>query len=204
MVDGSLILVWVGHGTVGADDTLRMLVRSGQRDGEIAKAGDLGEWAARTGARQCLVVIDTCFSGKGVVEATGLADAVISGRELPEKAWFGVIAASRGDEPARSGALIRELVLLLRDGPREFDFRWDRTRPYIRGDDFLNALLAGWREPRQRPYKLATGVNWDFIHNPRYEPGIPDQPIEHLLQAARGGSGDESYFTGRELRWPRS
>ena len=198
LVDGSLILVWIGHGAVGPDHTLRMLVRSGQRDVQAAQAGDLGEWAARTGARQSLVVIDTCFSGAGVVEAARLADAVNSGRASPEKAWFGVIAASLGDERARSGALVRELVLLLRDGPREADFRWDRTRPYICGDDFLNALLAGWSEQRQRPHKLTAGLNWDFIRNPRFEAGIPDQPIEHLLQAARGGSGDESYFTGRE------
>jgi hypothetical protein len=198
LVDGSLIVVWIGHGTVGADHTLRMLVRSKGDDVEVAKAGDLGEWVARTGARQILVVIDTCFSGAGIVDAAQLADAVNSGRVSPEKTWFGAIAASLKDEPARSGALVRELIRLLGEGPRKPDFRWDKTRPYISGDDIIRALLEGWSEPRQRPQRVTTGYNWDFIHNPLFEPEVPDQPVEHLLLAARGGSRDEGYFTGRE------
>src|SRR5206468_2287469 len=49
-----------------------------------------------------------------------------------------------------------------------------------------------------RPHRISTGPDWDLVRNPRYEPGVPDQPVEHLLIAARGGSGDESFFTGRE------
>jgi hypothetical protein len=197
LVDGSLILVWIGHGRV-VDRTLRMLARSKQNDVDVAKAGDLGEWAARTGARQILVVMDTCFSGAGLGDAAQLVDAINSGRVSPEKTWFGAVAASLKDEPARSGALVRELIRLLRDGPRKADLRWVKTAPYIRGDDIVNTLLEEWSEPRQRPQRVTTGLNWDFVRNPLFEPGIPDQPIEHLLVAARGGSGDESYFTGRE------
>ena len=198
LIDGTLIVVWIGHGTIGADHTLRLLGYSKNSDVEVAGAGDLGEWAARTGARQVLVVVDTCFSGGGVVDAAQLADSVNSGRVSPEKTWFGVIAASLKDEPARSGALVRELIRLLREGPRQPDFRWDRKRPYIWGNDLLQALLADWSEPRQQPHLISFGRTWDLVRNPRFEPGVPDQPVEHLLLAARGGSGEESYFTGRE------
>jgi tetratricopeptide (TPR) repeat protein len=210
LVDGNLIVVWIGHGKIGADHTLRLLAPSEGKDGEVGSAGQLGEWAARTGARQVLVVIDTCFSGGGVVDAVQLAEAVNSGRTLPGQKWFGVIAASLKDEPARSGALVSELIRLLKEGPRQADFRWDRKRPYIRGDDLLQALLADWSEPRQQPYPISVGKAWDIIRNPRFEPGIPDQPVEHLLLAARGGSGEESYFTGREsaldkiVKWVRT
>ncbi len=197
--EGALIVLWIGHGKIGADQTLRLLGRSKSDDVEVASAGELGEWAARTGARQVLMVVDTCFSGGGVVEAARLADAVNSGRASPEKIWFGVVAASLKDEPARSGALVRDLTRMLAEGPKNADFRWDKSRPYIRGDDLLQALLADWSEPRQRPYPISVGRAWDLVRNPRFEPGLPDQPVEHLLQAARGGSDAESYFTGREV-----
>ena len=48
--------------------------------------------------------------------------------------------------------------------------------------------------------------------NPRYDPGAPEQVVEHLLQAARGGAGpdERSWFTGRTtevdqvVAWVRS
>lgn len=198
LLDGTLIVVWIGHGTIGPDNTLRLLGYAGERDVEVATAGQLAEWATRTGARQVLVVLDTCFSGGGVVDAARLAEAVNSGRRAPEKKWFGVIAASLRDDPARSGALVRELAHLLSNGPRQPDFRWDKKRPYIRGDDLLQALLADWNEPRQQPHPISVGRAWDLVRNPRFEPGVPDQPVEQLLLAARGDSSDASYFTGRE------
>ena len=210
LVDGALIVVWIGHGKVGADNTLRLLGLSKSDDVEVASASDLGEWAARTGAQQVLLVIDTCFSGAGVVDAARLADAVNSGRTSPEKVWFGVVAASLRDEPARSGALVRELIRVLSEGPNQADFRWDRTRPFISGVDLLQALTVDWNEPRQRPCVISVGRTWDLVRNPRFVPGVPDQPVEHLRLAARGGSGEESYFTGREfalraiVKWVRS
>jgi tetratricopeptide (TPR) repeat protein len=197
LIDGVLIFVWIGHGKVGADHTLRLLGYAKRGDAEVARASDLGEWAVRTGAQQVLVVIDTCFSGAGVIDAVRLAEAVNGGRVSPEKLWFGVIAASLKDEPARSGALVSKLIHVLKEGPRQPDFRWDKSRPWIRGDDLLQALVADWSEPRQRPHLIQAGQAWDLVHNPLHEL-VPDQPVEHLLFAARGGSGEESYFTGRE------
>ena len=206
---GKLIVIWIGHAKIGVDHTLRLIGCSKGNDVEVASAGELGEWAARTGAQQFLVVLDTCWSGGGVVEAARLADAVNSGRAAPEKAWFGVLAASLKDQRSVSGALVPELARLLNEGPRNADFRWDKSRPFIRGDDLVQALLSDFSEPRQKPYPIQGGLAWDFVHNPRYEPDLPDQPVEHLLQAARGGVGEESYFTGREralgeiVKWVR-
>ena len=198
MPNGTLILSWTGHGRIGADNTLRLIGHSGARDVEMATAGQLGEWAARTGARQVLVLIDTCFAGAALVDAARLADAVNNGRSSPGSAWFGVLAASLADEPALSGALSRELRRLLTEGPKNPDFRWDRKRPFIRGDDLAQALLTDWSETRQTPHSISFGRAWDLVRNPLYEPGLPDRVVEHLLQAARGSSGEENFFTGRE------
>lgn len=194
----SLIVSWTGHGRIGADGTLRLVATNGREDVDIAAAGQLGEWAARTGARQVLVVIDTCYSGGGLADATRVALAVDAGRSTPGAAWFGVVAASQADEPSRSGALAAALRRLLTSGPRLPDFRWDRTRPYIRGDDLAQALLADWDEPRHTPHAMSFGRAWDLVRNPMHEEGLRDQPLEHLLLAARGGGGPQSFFTGRE------
>jgi tetratricopeptide (TPR) repeat protein len=114
------------------------------------------------------------------------------------------VAASLSDEPALSGALSRELRRILTNGPRNPDLRWDRKREYIRGDDLVQALRDDWSEPRQTPEILTKGSRaWDLVHNPLYEKGLPDQVVEHLLQAARSNSGTENFFTGREAELSR-
>jgi tetratricopeptide (TPR) repeat protein len=199
LAGGTLILSWTGHGVVGIDGTLRLLGTFDDEDIELASAARLGEWAAQTGALQVLVVLDTCSSGAGVIDAAQLARSVIEQKASRSSAWLGVIAASLTDEPALSGALSRELQRLLRNGPKDPNLRWDRKREYIRGDDLLQALRDDWSEPRQTPQILATSSRaWDLVRNPLFEPGLPDQVVEHLLQAARGYSGEENFFTGRD------
>ena len=198
ITDGALIVSWTGHGVVGRDRTLRLLGHSDGRDVEVAGAGQLGEWSTRTGARQVLVLLDTCYSAAGLVDAVTLATAVNEGRSSPGLGWFGLVAASLSDERSRSGVLTAALLRLLTTGPRQPDFRWHESRPYIRGDDLVQALLADWDEPRHTAYPILAGRAWDLVRNPLYVAGIADQPVEHLLFAARGGSGMASYFSGRE------
>lgn len=205
MAEGSaagavLILGWTGHAKLGPDGTLRLMgLNSKGQDVEVAQAGQLGEWAARTGARQALVIVDTCYSGGGMVDAVQRALAVDAGRRSPGAVWFGVIAASQADERSREGALAAALRQLLEHGPRQPDFRWDRTRPRIRGDDLIQALLADWPESLHQPHQAQSGPVWeDLVRNPLHVEGLRDRPLEHLLQAARGGTGEESFFVGRE------
>ena len=199
VLDGDvLMLVWIGHGELGVDKTLRLLGHTAKDDVQVATAANLGEWAARTGARQVLLVIDTCHSGGGVLDAVRLSQAVDAGKLEPGNAWFGVLAASLADEPALSGALVRKLTQILRAGPETGDFRWDKSRPFIRGDDLIQTVVAEWDETRQQPVPISAGRAWDFVRNPFFQAGIPDQPVEHLLQAARGTHGDLNFFTGRE------
>lgn len=194
----TLLVAWTGHGEIAPDGTLHLIGRTAAGDRRVATAADLGEWVARTGAQQVLLLIDTCFSGAGVVDAARLASAVQGTRSEPGNQWFGVLAASLGDEEALSGALAREVRRLLTEGPRIADLRWERLRPRIRGDDFIQMLVSDWCEPRQTPYPLSLGRARDFVRNPRYAPGASAEVVEHLLVAARGTSGEGNFFVGRE------
>ena len=194
---GTLIVSWTGHGRKGADGSLRLMAPSTGADVEVAGAGQLGEWAARTGARQVLVLLDTCYSGGGLVDAVSAAKALYDGRVSAGASWFGILAVSLTDQKSRSGALASTLRRLLADGPRDPDFRWHRSRPSIRGDDLVQAVLSEWDEPRHTPYPMLFGRAWDLVRNPLHR-AVPDQPLEHLLRAARSSAGEESFFTGRE------
>ena len=198
---GSLVLLWNGHGEFGPDGQLRLMGRSSETsDAALATAAQLGEWAARTGAAQVLVIVDTCYSGSGVVSTLEMANAVIAGRANPGGAWFGVLAASQRDELARSGALFAELRRLLSEGPRDeiLRLRWSTYDARVRGDDVIDAVVKEWSDPRQSPQPATTGSAWPMLRNPLHRPNSPHRVVEHLLQAARGTSTDQSFFTGRE------
>ena len=94
---------------------------------------------------------------------------------------------------------------LLTAGPRDPRARvqrWSQHNRLIRGEDLGDAIVDPKEWPvdiDQRPLFLRYGPSGDMIPNPLWEPTAPEQVVEHLLIAARGGStGDErSWFTGR-------
>lgn len=199
---GALILSWTGHGVIGNDGSLRLMVRGTNTDAEFGKAELLGEWAARTGAKQVLLLIDTCHSGGALVDATRLALATQLQFTDGEHSWFGMLAASQADEPSLAGALSREVHRVLSQGPRHPDLRWDRRRQFIRGDDLLQTIVHEWSETRHTPKPLSVGPAWDLVANPLYEPDAPDALVEDALRAAphdgRRGASELPLFVGRE------
>jgi hypothetical protein len=101
---------------------------------------------------------------------------------------------------ARDGAFGELLGRLLIEGPRDADMRrrWSRHNRLITGDDLGAALIEDWADENQRPDFVSRGRRWFMLPNPLWEPDAPEQVVEHLLLAARGGDVDQrSWFTGR-------
>lgn len=184
---GSLVLLWCGHAVL-AGGKLRLQTRDW--NGEI-DAAEVVYRCAQSGANELLLLLDTCHSGGGVIEAGEVAAKLLD--EIPPDAahvWFGIMAScSAADIGARDDAFGAQLVRLLREGPRSEDMqrRWSKHDRLIRGEDLGQALLEEWSGDDQRPEFLRRGSTWYMLPNPRWDPGAPEQVVEHLLRCARRG-----------------
>jgi len=197
---GSLVLLWCGH---GVQSGTKLWLQTRDDRGEINSA-DVIARCARSGANQLLFIVDICQSGTGVAEASEVVSALLE--ELPpnaEHVWFGIlVSCSATDIGARDGVFGENLLRLFREGPRSPDMRrrWSKHDRWIRGDDLGQAVLEDWTGEDQRPDFLRRGRAWYMLRNPLWDQGAPEEVVEHLLLAARGGSSadHQSWFTGRE------
>ena len=202
MSDGPLVVLWCGHALGSAADSLRLLARdSASSPSAGIGISDLVAACAESGANQLLFLVDTCFSGAAVaagdVAAQILRSLLLEGKYV----WVGVLASSLDVETARDGLFGQRLRELLAHGPRtpELRVRWSPHSRYVRGDDVCDAVLKEWDSDVQTPDFSSRGSAWWVFPNPLFDEGAPEQVVEHLLQAARGGAGrpERSWFTGR-------
>jgi hypothetical protein len=209
---GSLIVLWAGHGEPTPEGILKLITKD-SKTGESSLLGavtaeGLASQAARTGANQILLLLDTCYSGKCAIPSVDVADRVV--RQLPpnaDRVWIGVIASAMDFERAKDGVFGSCLIKLLREGPSnpELRLRWSAHNAGVRGDDLIDALVKECRASGQEPKPATSGNPWVMLPNPFYNLGAPERVVEHLLLAARGVEpGEEGfYFTGRVtvLNW---
>ena len=167
----------------------------------LGAASDVAGSCAESGANQILIIIDTCFSGEAVTAADVAARILQRTPPGAEHVWVGVLASCLPTETARDGIFTPRLAKLLKNGPEtpELRVRWSPHSVFVRGDDLCDAMLKEWDSSAQSPDFLSRGSAWWMFPNPLYNPGVPEQVVEHLLLAARGGAapGERSWFTGR-------
>ncbi len=206
---GCLVILWSGHGEPTSTGELHLIARDTARRQEAAITAErVTGMAARTGAGQILLILDTCHSGTGALSAADVADRVL--REVPPdspRVWFGVVASAMDFERSKDGVFGARLLKLLRQGPDgpELKLRWSSHSAGVRGDDLIDALQKEWDDPDQSPKGASTGNAWAMFPNPLYDPNAPERVVEHLLLAARGVEpGEEGfYFTGRAAQLER-
>lgn len=200
-----LVVYWAGHAAADiATGSVRLLAagnRADDPDEMVVTADGLAQLAARPGASQLLLLLDTCQSGAAVVDMARVVDAVQRKRIDREHRWVGIVASCQDYERAVDGALARKLLDLLEHGPadRVLRMRWSSYQAGLRGDDLIDALVKEWEQDRQVPKVLSFGDPWLIMPNPIFRPGAPEAVVEHLLWAARGASQGEAgiWFTGR-------
>ncbi|WP_167761905.1 ATP-binding protein [Blastococcus sp. CT_GayMR19] len=198
---GPLLLVWAGHGVVSAGQLLLRAANTMPRPSAGIAATEVMRACVDSGAGQLLLIFDTCYSG-AAADSAGVAKQMLD--QLPpnaEHVWVGVLASAQASEKARDGLFGRELRRLLSEGPSDPDLRrrWSVHNRELRGDDLCDALVKEWASDRQRLDFRSSGSGWWVLPNPLYRPDAPEQVVEHLLRAARGGAEDDerSWFTGR-------
>jgi tetratricopeptide (TPR) repeat protein len=200
-LDSTLVLLWSGHGDKQPEE-LRLLARDSRKNAAPDLTPSfLASLLARCGAQQILLILDTCYSGAGVLIAQEVADKVQ--RERSNQYWCGVLASSRDFELACDGLFGERLLKLLRNGPTKshLRYRWSTHNEGVCGDDIMSAMVEewDWKSTKQSLKKGTNGNSLPMFPNPRFNPNAPANIVEHLLLAAAGRAPDEEgeYFTGR-------
>jgi hypothetical protein len=204
---GSLVLYWSGHAVISRSGELRLLATDARREfpSDGLTVADIVAPCTETGADQLLFIVDTCFSGQALKPADVAARFM---EPVPEEhdLWVGMLSSCLSMEMARDGLFGQHLTRLLKSGPspgpRVRDLlvqQWSARNEFIRGYDLCDALLKTWDSQAHTPVFLSSGSAGWMFRNPRYDAGAPEQVVEHLLLAARGGPGERSWFTGRVL-----
>ncbi|MCP3859993.1 MAG: hypothetical protein GY704_10100, partial [Phycisphaeraceae bacterium] len=200
------VVYWAGHGEKQNRGRLQLVAADTTKPpGSKALEPDkLADQLARSGYGQCLLIIDTCFSGTDVMEAINRVEGLIKGLRDDEEGpvWFGVIASAGPDQVAYDGVFASQLTRLLTHGPTDVSLRlrWNAYREGVRGDDVLDALYKEWAEPDHRPIYRDLGDPLVMIPNPNYDPNATAEVVEHLLLAATSTDREDqsSYFSGRD------
>ncbi|WP_369258108.1 AAA family ATPase [Streptomyces sp. R35] len=206
--NGPAIVLWSGHGQL-RNDRLRLIVHDTLdiKDSEQTYGMDtLTSAALRSGADQILLLVDTCYSGAGVLASLDEALADLAAKTLPpgRSNWLGVVASCRPQEKAEGrGVLLETVAEVLRNGPRTKSYRheWSPRNGLITGSAVIQAALDQWPEDEgQLPIPAFLGRDRPMFSNPHNEnKKLEPELVEHLVRAARGVARVEEgwFFSGR-------
>ena len=104
-VPNALVVMWAGHAELVGDELRLILHDTVHADDGTKRLFDLALQAARTGARDILLLIDVCYAGAGLVDVLqGFSVAIEQALTTSSaKVWWGVVASAQAWEPARNG-----------------------------------------------------------------------------------------------------
>jgi len=203
LAGGLLVVLWAGHAEAARLGGLRLITRNDRPLVAASRtAAWVGELAVSSAANQVLIIFDTCHSGEAVFDVAEVVARLEDVLPEPKPGWVGVLVSTQSYEKARDGVFSREFERVLTHGPTDavLRLRFNCFNEGVRGDDVIDALVQEWDSSAQHPVAMTLGRPAVLLPNPHYDPGAPEQVVEHLLLAAQGRSPDEEgvFFTGRE------
>jgi WD40 repeat protein len=213
--DGTLILFWTGHGVREADGHYLVCRRSPKSGLSVTNAiptAEIGTIVAKSRAANILLVIDTCYSGQGALDAVASYSKIFASTPPSEGRVVSVIASAHPLEKAREAIFMRAVRDVLLDPKAQR--RWsdsDERIDALKIQQSVKALLdSQGHDVRIVPADI--GEPRDFIPNPRFGKAVPADDVEtgrrlslaletrdHFELASRGIETGQVgwYFTGR-------
>jgi len=187
------VVYYSGHGE--NDGEIHYLLTADSMPGKYAWTAVQSDFPLRVlGAepkvRRLLLILDTCYSGQGALNAAELAGRMSNWQphwDTREGVW--IVAATRPKELAGEGGFAAAFVQAAEDVRQ----RVGGLQRYIALEsivDRLNEILRGqgaFHEATYSPAALATGLP-PFVPNPNYEPDAPvgvDLETRDRLRALR-------------------
>lgn len=185
--DDLVVIYWSGHGETGNDGRHYLLASNfeGNYAAQALCTEDLGHILAASPVRNMLVMLDTCYSGQGLVDLSGMRHAIESHNTgtNPSGGGLYLVASSRRKEVAGQGkfsAMLVDAFNAQRHG--------GLTQPSL--DPMLVIGAINDRMERERVEQRALvsvvgsgGGLSPLIPNPRYVPAVPvGLPVERARE----------------------
>lgn len=184
--DDVLIFYFAGHGVVEDRDRHYLLCWDSVEDDPAATAlatEDLVRLLTRTGLRNLLIVLDTCYGGAGAADGAQLVLRTIT-RQLNVAGSGGVwlLSSARAKDEAVDGAFVDALLSAV----KEVSGRTGQRQRYLDLADVVDALNRRFqhRNLRQRA-ELAAGLVTGlapFLDNEGYHHNLPGEDTDLELQ----------------------
>jgi WD40 repeat protein len=215
-----VVFYFAGHGLVEERDRHYLLCWDSRVDDLAATAlpsEDVVRILTRTGLRNLLVILDTCFGGTGTADATRVVlQAVarrLSSQTVATGMWF--VSSARAKDEAKDGAFIDALLLAI----EEVTGRTGQRQQYLDLAELVHGInrvfdARGVRQRAEFAVGLSTGLP-PFLPNRGYREDLP--PIgtdlelqhrvaqrdlyEHFGPRSRGVEFESEqglYFSGRD------
>lgn len=205
--DDALVFYYAGHGVVEDRDRHYLMCWSSD-EGDPATTAlpteDLIRILTRTGLRNLLVILDTCYGGAGAADGAQLVLRTIA-RKFDDAGSCGVwlLSSARSREEAEEGAFVDCLL----EGLADVRERTGQRQRYLDLSYVVEAVnrRLGSRELRQRAELAAgmvTGVA-PFLDNESHQPDLPSGDTDLALQRrwARGELHDHFGPRARGVEW---
>ena len=204
-----IVFYYTGHGEIKGGQFYLLTTDSELHwlSGTALDADDLMHMVLESRLNHVLLILDTCYSGRGIASLTEIASRYGWDRRAESDLHF--IASAQSKEEATQGAFAAPFVEAVANLRLQLG---GRTQPYLQPSAIISAINGATRqEQRQHPiHSSSSSYSSCLIPNPQYDSraqvGFDVETLrlrhltEHFVPRARGGdlASDVWYFTGRE------